>query len=75
MNVSSRVIRAGFTGTRRVLVRAVPSAGIGGPASVLGGPGIVVMLMIGLAPAGQVHRGVAVAIGTISAAADEDPIG
>ena len=35
-NVSFRVIRAGFTGTRRVLVSAVPSADIGGPASCLG---------------------------------------
>ena len=39
VNVSSRVIRAGFTGTRRVLVSAVPSAGVGGPAPLLGGPG------------------------------------
>jgi hypothetical protein len=36
MNVGSRFYRAGFTGTRGVLVSAVPSAGIGGPASMLG---------------------------------------
>jgi hypothetical protein len=29
VNVSSRVNRAGFTGTRGVLVSAVPSAGVG----------------------------------------------
>ena len=59
MNVSSRVIRAGFTGTRWLLVSAVPSAGIGGPAPLLGGPGIEVML---LAPSGQIDRGVEVAL-------------
>ena len=72
MNVGSRVIRAGFTGTRGVLVSAVPSAGVGGPAPLLGGPGVEVML---LAPAGDVHRGVAVPIGGIFAAAGEYPIG
>lgn len=36
VNVGSRVFRAGFTGTRRVLVSAFPSAGIGDPASCLG---------------------------------------
>jgi hypothetical protein len=30
------VFRAGFTGTHRVLVRAVPSAGVGGQAPLLG---------------------------------------
>jgi hypothetical protein len=49
LNVSSRFIRAGFTSTHAVPVSAVPSAGIGDPASLLGGPGIEVML---LAPAG-----------------------
>ena len=47
VNVGSRVIRAGFTGTRRVLVSAVPSAGVGGPAPLLGGPGVEVVLPIG----------------------------
>jgi hypothetical protein len=72
LNVSSRVIRAGFTGTRRVLVSAVPWAVVGGPAPLLGGPGIEVML---LAPAGKVHRGVAIAVGGMSAHAGEYPIG
>ena len=40
VNVGSRVIRAGFTDTREVLVYPVPSAGVGGPAPLLGGPGI-----------------------------------
>jgi len=40
VNVGSRFNRAGFTGTRGVLVSAVPSAGVGGPAPLLGGPGI-----------------------------------
>ena len=40
VNFGSRVFRAGFTNTQRVLVSAVPSASVGGPASLLGGPGI-----------------------------------
>jgi len=32
MDVGCRVNRAGFTGTRGVLISAVPSAGVGGPA-------------------------------------------
>jgi hypothetical protein len=76
VNVGSRVFRAGFTGTRGVLVSAVPSAGVGGPAPLLRGPGIEVMLIVmGLAPAGQVDRGVEVAISRIPTAAGENPIG
>jgi hypothetical protein len=75
MNVSSRVIRAGFTGTRGVLVSAVPSAGVGGPASVLGGPGIEGWILMGLGPAGQIHRGVPVTISRMPAPAGEHPIG
>jgi hypothetical protein len=71
VNLCSRFNRAGFTGTPRVLVSAVPSAGVGGPALLLGGPGIVVML---LAPAGQVDRGVEVAISSVSARASEHPV-
>jgi len=42
---------------------------------LLGGPGIEVMLMIGLAPTGQVDRGVGVAVSGMSTAAGEYPIG
>ena len=49
MNVDSRFNRAGFTGTQWVLISAVPSAGVGGPAFTLGGPGIEVMIVMGLA--------------------------
>lgn len=55
VNVGSRVVQAGFTGTRGVLVRAVLSAGLGSPASCLGVRGSVVVV-VGLAPAGQVGR-------------------
>src|SRR3984893_2847952 len=75
VNVGSRVIRAGFTGTRGVLVSAVPSAGVGRPASLLGGPGIPGWIVVFLAPAGQVDRGVAVAVGGMSAIAGENPVG
>jgi hypothetical protein len=72
VNVSSRFTPVGLTGPRGVLVSAVLSAGIGGPASVLRGPGIEVMLF---APAGEVRGGVGVAVGEISAATGEQPIG
>jgi hypothetical protein len=75
VNVGSRFFRAGFTGTRGVLVSAVPSAGVGGPASVLGGPGIVCWILMGLSPAGEVDRGNVVAIGAMSAPAGEHPVG
>jgi len=75
VNVGSRVNRAGFTGTRGVLVSAVPSAGVGGPAPMLGGPGIQGWIVVFLAPAGQVDRGVGVAINRMSAAAGEHAIG
>ena len=75
VNVGSRFIWAGFTGTRGVLVSAVPSAGVDGPASVLGGPGIVVLLMMSLAPSRQIDRGVTVPVGGMSATAGEHPIG
>jgi hypothetical protein len=71
VNVSSRFFRAGFTGTRGVLVSAVPSAGVGGPAPLLGGPGFEVMR---LAPAGEIYRRVEVAVGGMSALAGERPI-
>jgi len=75
VNVGSRVIRAGFTGTRWVLVSAVPSAGVGGPASLLGGPGIgVVLLMMVLAPASQVDRSVGVAVCAMSTITCEHPV-
>jgi hypothetical protein len=67
--------RAGFTNTRGVLVSAVPSAGVGDPAPLLGGPGIEVMPVIVLTPAGQVRRGVAVAVSRVSAHTGEHPIG
>jgi hypothetical protein len=72
MNISSRVNRAGFTGTRGVLVSAVPSAGVGGPAPSLGRPGIEVMRF---ALTGEVYRRVAVAVSAMSAHAGEHPIG
>ena len=75
MNVSSRFIRAGFTGTRGVLVSAVPSASVGGPASVLGGPGIEGWIVMGLSAAGQIGCGVGVSVGGMSAAAGEHAIG
>jgi hypothetical protein len=75
VNVCSRFNRAGFTGTHKVLVSAVPSAGVDSPASLLGGPGFVVMLMMKLAPSGQIYCGVAVAVVRMSAAAAEDPVG
>ena len=75
VNVSSRVIRAGYTSTRRVLVSAVPSAGIVDPAPLLGGPGFEAkIIMMDLAPAGQIHRRIGVAIRGMSTAADEHPI-
>jgi hypothetical protein len=74
VNVSSRSNRAGFTGTQRVLVSAVPSASVGGPASVLGGPGIEGWFSMGLAPAGQIHRRVAVAIGRMSTTTAEHAV-
>lgn len=74
MNVGSRVNRAGFTGTRRVLVSAVPSAGIGGPAPLLGGPGVWRGTVMSLAPAGQIHRRVGVAVGRMSALASKHSI-
>jgi hypothetical protein len=67
VNVGSRVIRAGFTGTRGVLVSAVPSTGVGNPAAMLGGPGIEVEIVMLLAPAGEIHRGIQVAISGMSA--------
>ena len=67
-----RFFRAGFTSTYGVLVSAVPSSGIGGPAPLLGGPGIEVKL---LAPAGDVHRGAAVAVSGVSTGAIERAIG
>lgn len=48
VNVGSRVIRAGFTGTRGVLVSAVPSAGVGGPASCLGVRGSMILVVMNL---------------------------
>jgi hypothetical protein len=71
VNVGSRINRAGLTGTLRVLVSAIPSAGIGDPACMLAGPGFEVMLMMTLAPAGEVHCGIEVAISTMPAAAGE----
>lgn len=67
MNVGSRVIRAGFT-NMRVLASAVSSAGIGGPASCLGVRGSMKVVVVGVAPVGQVHRGVGVSVGGVSAA-------
>ena len=55
-----------------MLVSAVPSAGEGGPAPLLGGPGVEVML---LAPAGEIDRRVAVEVSGVSARAGEHPIG
>jgi hypothetical protein len=72
VNVGSRFNRAGFTGTLWVLVSAVPSAGVGGPAPLLGGPGIEVMLF---GPAGEIRCGVQVAVSGMSAHAGEHPIG
>ena len=72
MNVGSRIIRAGFTNTS-VLVSAVPSAGIGGPASCLGVRGSMGVVM-GLAPAGQIRRRIRVAVGAMAATAGEHPI-
>ena len=60
MSVSSRVLRAGFASTRGVLVGAVASAGVGGSAPLFGGPGIIEVMLF--APAGEVHRRVAVAV-------------
>jgi hypothetical protein len=74
-NVGSRVIPAGFTGTCGVLVSAVPSAGVGGPAPLREGPGIRGWIVMGLSPTGQIRRGVTIAIGGMSTAANEDPIG
>jgi hypothetical protein len=59
-----------------VLVSAVPSAGVGGPASVLGGPGIDVLLLIYVRrPSGEIHRGIEISVGGISATAGELPVG
>ena len=74
MDVGSRVSRAGFTGTQWVLVSAVPSAGVGGPAFTLGGPGIEVMIVMGLAPVGEIHRCIEVAVSAMTAAAGEHPV-
>ena len=60
MSVSSRFLRAGFTSTHGVLVGAVASAGVGGSAPLFGGPGIIEVMLF--APAGEVHRRVAVAV-------------
>jgi hypothetical protein len=75
VNVSSRVNRAGYTSTRSVPVSAIPSAGIGSPAPLLGGPGIQGWIVMGLAPAGQIHRSIGVAVGGIPALTSEHPIG
>jgi hypothetical protein len=72
MNVGSRVIRAGFTNTM-VLVSAVPSADIGGPASCLGVRGSMGGV-IGLAPAGQIRRSVKIPVGGMPATTGEHPI-
>src|SRR5271168_1101212 len=73
VNLGSRVFRAGFTGTRRVLVSAVPSAGVGGPAPLLGGPGVW-WSVVGLGPAGQVGRGIGVSVGAMPVGAGVDPV-
>jgi hypothetical protein len=73
-NVSSRFIRAGFTGTRRVLVSAVPSAGVGDPAPLLGGPGMEGWIVMGFSPAGEVSRGIGVAVSGMPAPAGEHAI-
>jgi hypothetical protein len=70
VNVGSRVIRAGFTGTRGVLVSAVPSAGVGNPASCFGVRGSVRVVM-GLAPAGQIGGRVKIAVGAMPTATGE----
>ena len=75
MNVGSRVFRAGFTGTRGVLVSAVPSAGVGGPASLLGGPGIWWGLVLRLTPLGEVGRCVGVSGDAVPVGAGVGPIG
>jgi hypothetical protein len=75
VNFGSRFNRAGFTGTRRVLVSAVPSAGIVYPACMLAGPGLDVVILMSLAPAGEVDRGVEIAICAMPAGAGEHPIG
>jgi hypothetical protein len=75
VTVGSRVFRAGFTGTRRLPVSAVPSAGVGGPASMLGGPGVEVTLVVVFAPASEIYRGVEVTVNGVSASASEHPVG
>ena len=72
MNVGFRVFRAGFTNTQ-VVVRAVPSADLGGPASCLGVRGSVRVVVV-LAPTGQVCRRVEVTIQAMFVNADEHPI-
>ena len=71
MNVGSRVVQAGFTDTRGVLVRAVLSAGVGGPASCLGVRGSLVVV----APSGQVDGRVEVTIEVMVVGAGERPLG
>ncbi len=67
-NLGSRVFQAGFTGTRRVSVSAFLSAGIGNPASALGGPEVMVMLF---GPFGEVDRSVEIAVNNMATSADE----
>lgn len=73
VNVGSRVIRAGFTSTRWVLASAVPSASVGNPASCLGVRGSM-LVVVGVAPTGEIRRGVEVAIHDMSATTCELPI-
>jgi hypothetical protein len=75
VTVGSRVFRDGFTGTPRVPVSAVPSAGVGSPASLLGGPGFEVTLVVDLAPASEIDRGVEVTVNGVSASTSEHPVG
>ena len=76
VNVGSRIFRAGFTGTRRVLVSAVPSAGVGGPAPCLEVRGSGDGLVMGVSPTGPVSTAALVSpSGAVSAAAGELPIG
>ncbi len=73
VNVGSRVVRDGFTGTRRVLVSAFPSAGVGYPTSCLGVRGSRRVFMQAR-PGGEVDRGVVVAVAAEPATAGEHPI-
>jgi hypothetical protein len=75
VNVSSCFNRAGFTGTRRVLVSAVPSRALVARPRCLGVRGSGEVWWWVWAPAGQVHRRIGVTVGAMPATAAEHAVG